>query len=84
MTLIISSLSVLMFAGMVLTSRRRGRRHEFADQTWSVEESMHSGESFESAVPEERERKIRDLSDVGYSPEAARAILESQGSQRND
>ena len=75
MTLIIGSLTVLMLAGMVLSTRRGRGRNDLADQTWSVEESMHSEPSLSSETPE---KQVRDLSDLGYSPEVAKAIVETE------
>ena len=75
MTLIIGSLTVLMLAGMVLSTRRGRGRSDLADQTWSVEESMHSEPSLSSETPE---KQVRDLSDLGYSPEVAKAIVENE------
>ena len=75
MTLIIGSLTVLMLAGMVLSTRRGRGRNDLADQTWSVEESMHSEPSLSSETPE---KQVRDLSDLGYSPEVAKAIVENE------
>ena len=75
MTLIIGSLTVLMLAGMVLSTRRGRGRSDLADQTWSVEESMHSEPSLS---PETPEKQVRDLSDLGYSPEVAKAIVENE------
>ena len=75
MTLIIGSLTVLMLAGMVLSTRRERGRSDFADQTWSVEESMHSASPL---TPETPEKQVRDLSDLGYSPEVAKAIVENE------
>ena len=81
MTLIIGSLTVLMLAGMVLSTRRGRGRSDFADQTWSVEESMHSDSSL---TPETPEKQVRDLSDLGYSPEVAKAIVENEERARRD
>jgi len=81
MTLIIGSLTVLMLAGMVLSTRRGRGRSDFADQTWSVEESMHSDPSL---TPETPEKQVRDLSDLGYSPEVAKAIVENEERARRD
>jgi len=75
MTLIIGSLTVLLLAGMVLSSQRGRGRYELADQTRSVEESMRSGSSHALNTPE---KEVRDLSDLGYSPEVARAIVENE------
>lgn len=81
MTLIIGSLTVLMLAGMVLSTRRERGRSDFADQTWSVEESMHSASPL---TPETPEKQVRDLSDLGYSPEVAKAIVENEERARRD
>ena len=81
MTLIIGSLTVLMLAGMVLSTRRGRGRSDFADQTWSVEESMHPDSSL---TPETPEKQVRDLSDLGYSPEVAKAIVENEERARRD
>ena len=75
MTLIIGSLTVLLLAGMVLSSQRGRGRYELTDQTRSVEESMRSGSSHALNTPE---KEVRDLSDLGYSPEVARAIVENE------
>jgi len=83
MILVIGSMTVLMLVGMVLSTRRGRGRLDFSDQTWAVDESLStvSQPNFESEASEEN--KFQQLSDVGYSPEAARAILESEDRMRN-
>ena len=79
MILIISSVTVLMLAGMVLSVQRGRGRPEFADQTWAVDESMRSETSLE---PPTIEKQVRDLSDLGYSTEVAQAIVDNEESAR--
>ena len=79
MVLAVGSLTVLMFAGMVLSAQRGRRRHEFADQTWAVDESMRSEAP---AGPPTAEKQVRDLSDLGYSPEVAQAIIDNENNAR--
>jgi hypothetical protein len=83
MMLIIGSVAVLMLAGMVLSAKRGRGGPEFADQTWTVNESMDSELQHNPVYETSAENKFQQLSDVGYSPEAARAILESEDILRN-
>ena len=83
MMLAIGSLTVLMLAGMVLSARRGRGRMVFSDQTWAVDESMSSESQNSQMHIASPETKFQQLSDVGYSPEAARAILESEDKMRN-
>jgi hypothetical protein len=83
MILIISSVTALLLAGMVLTAQRGRGRPGFADQTWAVEDSMNSKLQHNSVQGTSAENKFQQLSDVGYSPEAARAILDSEDRMRN-
>ena len=75
MILIISSATVLMLAGMVLTAQRGRGRLGFADQTWAVNDAMQSEAPLD---PPAVEKQVRDLSDIGYSPEVAQAIVENE------
>ena len=75
MILIISSVTALMLAGMVLSVQRGRGRPEFADQTWAVDDAMRS-EALQD--PPAVEKQVRDLSDLGYSPEVAQAIVENE------
>ena len=75
MILIISSVTVLMLAGMVLSVQRGRGRPEFADQTWAVDESMRSEISLESPTIE---KQVSDLSELGYSTEVAQAIVDNE------
>ena len=75
MMLIIGSATVLMIAGMVLTAQRGRGRPGFADQTWAVDDAMQSETPLD---PPAVEKQVRDLSDLGYSPEVAQAIVENE------
>ena len=75
MMLIIGSAAVLMIAGMVLTTQRGRGRPGFADQTWAVDDAMQSEAPLD---PPAVEKQVRDLSDLGYSPEVAQAIVENE------
>jgi len=75
MILIISSVTALMLAGMVLSVQRGRGRPEFADQTWAVNDAMRSEAP---QAPPAVEKQVRDLSDLGYSPEVAQAIVENE------
>jgi hypothetical protein len=75
MILIISSVTALMLAGMVLSVQRGRGRPEFADQTWAVNDAMRSEAPQD---PPAVEKQVRDLSDLGYSPEVAQAIVENE------
>ena len=68
---------------MVLSAQRGRGRSEFADQSWAVYESMDSDLQHNPVYETSAEKKFKQLSDVGYSPEAARAILESEDKMRN-
>ena len=83
MILIIGSVAVLMLAGIVLSAQRGRGRPEFADQSWAFDESMDSELQHNPVYETSAEKKFKQLSDVGYSPEAARAILESEDKMRN-
>jgi len=47
----------------------------FADQTWAVDDAMQSETPLD---PPAVEKQVRDLSDLGYSPEVAQAIVENE------
>jgi hypothetical protein len=75
MILIISSVTVLMLAGMMLSVQRGRGRPGFTDQTWAVDDAMRSEAPQD---PPAVEKQVRDLSDLGYSPEVAQAIVENE------
>ena len=83
MTLMAASVLVLLLAGMVISTRRSRIGVDLSDQTWAVEDSLTNGTSPTPVISPSTEDKFQQLSDVGYSPEAARAILESEDRMRN-
>ena len=74
MTLMIASSAVLLLAGMMMSARKGHSRILMEDQTWSVEETMRDTVE----VVEDTQQQVRDLSDLGYSPEVAQAIVENE------
>ena len=83
MTLMAASVVVLLLAGVLISSRRSRVGIDFSDQTWAVEDSLTNETKYSPVIAVDEEDKFQQLSDVGYSPEAARAILESEDRIRN-
>ena len=83
MTLMAASVVVLLLAGVLISSRRSRVGIDFSDQTWAVEDSLTDETKYSPVIAVDEEDKFQQLSDVGYSPEAARAILESEDRIRN-
>ena len=83
MTLMLASVTALLIAGMVLSARRERIGLHVSDQTWAVENSLSTDSQSSTSREESEEEKFQQLSDVGYSPEAARAILNSEDELRN-
>ena len=81
MTLMAASVVVLLLAGMVISARTTRSRIHMEDQTWSVEQTM-SDSTITIDVAEDSDKQVRDLSDLGYSPEVAKAILENEDRAR--
>ena len=77
MTLMAASVVVLLLAGMVISARTTRSRIQMEDQTWSVEQTM-SDSTITIDVAEDSDKQVRDLSDLGYSPEVAKAIVENE------
>ena len=77
MTLMAASVVVLLLSGMVISARSNRSRFLMEDQTWSVEETMNDTVGTIEAV-EDPQQQVRDLSDLGYSPEVAQAIVENE------
>ena len=77
MTLMAASVVVLLLAGMVISARTTRSRIHMEDQTWSVEQTM-SDSTITIDVAEDSDKQVRDLSDLGYSPEVAKAIVENE------
>ena len=78
MTLMAASVVVLLIAGMVISARSGRSRLHMEDQTWSVEQTM----SNTVETVEDTQQQVRDLSDLGYSPEVAQAIVENEDRAR--
>ena len=78
MTLMAASVVVLLIAGMVISARSGRSRLHMEDQTWSVEQTM----SNTVETIEDTQQQVRDLSDLGYSPEVAQAIVENEDRAR--
>ncbi len=83
MTLMLVSVTALLITGMVLSARRERIGLHVSDQTWAVEDSLSTDSQSRTSREESEEEKFQQLSDVGYSPEAARAILSSEDKLRN-
>ncbi|MEC7685982.1 MAG: hypothetical protein VYB47_00225, partial [Candidatus Thermoplasmatota archaeon] len=77
MTLMAASGVVLLLAGMVISARTNRSRIHMEDQTWSVEQTMHDTVDILDTV-EDSQKQVRDLSDLGYSPEVAQAIVDNE------
>ena len=79
MTIMAASVVVLLLAGMVISARSGRSRLHMEDQTWSVEQTM----SNTVETVEDTQQQVRDLSDLGYSPEVAQAIVENEDRARS-
>ena len=77
MTLMAASVVTLLLAGMVISARTTRSRIHVEDQTWSVEQTMNDTVTNIEAV-EDPQKEVRNLSDLGYSPEVAKAIVENE------
>jgi len=79
MMLMLGSVAVLLIAGLMMSARQDRAKIRVEDQTWSVEETMREV----SPAVESTEQQVRDLSDLGYSPEVAQAIVENEERARS-
>ena len=79
MMLMLGSVAVLLIAGLMMSVRQDRAKIRVEDQTWSVEETMREV----SPAVESTEQQVRDLSDLGYSPEVAQAIVENEERARS-
>ena len=82
-TLMAASIGILLVAAAVMARRSRGiapRIH--SDGTWEVESTMSEAGSSEVQQEAEKEDGVRKLSDIGYSPEVAKAILDAEEQAR--
>ena len=79
MMLMLGSVAVLLIAGLMMSARQDRAKIRVEDQTWSVEETMREV----SPAAESTEQQVRDLSDLGYSPEVAQAIVENEERARS-
>jgi len=70
----IFSMSMILLAGLVLVRRNKPNVREFTDHTENFQQEVtRDNWSKESSV-----QKLDDLTKVGYSPEVARAIIQSE------
>jgi hypothetical protein len=83
-TLMVASASILLIAAAVMARSRSSPMRRFSDGTWEVESNMFQGDNPSLTSAEEKEQGIRNLSDMGYSFEAAKAILENAQMARED
>ncbi|MAU30032.1 MAG: hypothetical protein CMA26_02845 [Euryarchaeota archaeon] len=75
MTMISITMLVLLLAGLVASNGKRRSGIRIKDHTWEVERMMQTPSiSLEKPI-EETQRQVRDLTDFGYSPEVAEAIV---------
>ena len=75
MTMISITMLVLLLAGLVASNGKRRSGIRIRDHTWEVERMMQTPSiSLENPI-EETQRQVRDLTDFGYSPEVAEAIV---------
>ena len=75
MTMMATMMVVLLLAGMVLSNRARRPGIHIKDQTWAVEQTMNPSMGEDYHPTEEPHKNVRDLTDFGYSPEVAEAIV---------
>ena len=75
MTMMAGTMLALLLAGMVVSSRSRRSSIHIKDQTWAVEQTMSRQSEPEYTPIEDPQRQVRDLTDFGYSPEVAEAIV---------
>ena len=67
-------MSMILLAGLVLVRRNKPNVREFTDHTENFQQEVtRDNWSKESSV-----QKLDDLTKVGYSPEVARAIIQSE------
>ena len=82
-TLMVGSAAILLVVAAVLA--RRGRNASlrgFSDGTWEVESTMSDEDIVVIHNPDSKDEGIRKLSDMGYSPEVAKAILDAEEGAR--
>ena len=70
-----STMLVLLMAGMVMSTRSRRTGVHLKDQTWDVERTMAPQLEYEEPQVDDSHNQVRDLTDFGYSPEVAEAIV---------
>ena len=75
MTMMAGTMLALLLAGMVVSSRSRRSSIHIKDQTWAVEQTMSRQSEPEYTPIEDSQKQVRDLTDFGYSPEVAEAIV---------
>ncbi|HIF45388.1 MAG TPA: hypothetical protein EYQ73_01140 [Candidatus Poseidoniales archaeon] len=71
----IVSMTVILLAALVLVQRKRPVARGAQDHTARVESIMNDDWDIERQPVE---KTVEDLTDIGYSPEVARAILENE------
>ena len=76
----IVSMTVILLAALVLVQRKRPVVRGAQDHTARVESMIDEDWDTERQPVE---KKIEDLTDIGYSPEVARAILENEDRVRD-
>jgi hypothetical protein len=82
-TLMVGSAAILLVAAAVLARRSRNSPlRGYSDGTWEVESTMSDEERTTTQNPDPKEEGIRKLSDMGYSPEVAKAILDAEEGAR--
>tara|TARA_Y100000739_G_scaffold225033_1_gene230311 strand:- start:2293 stop:4554 length:2262 start_codon:yes stop_codon:yes gene_type:complete len=82
-TLMAASVGILLVAAAVMARRSRSiSPRTYSDGTLEVESTMSETGSLEVQQESEKEDGVRKLSDIGYSPEVAKAILDAEEEAR--
>ena len=82
-TLMAASVGILLVAAAVMARRSRSiSPRTYSDGTLEVESTMSETGSLEVQQEGEKEDGVRKLSDIGYSPEVAKAILDAEEEAR--
>ena len=73
-----STMVILLMAVMVMSTRARRTRIHVKDQTWEVERTMTTHSEDEGLPVDDSQNQVKDLTDFGYSPEVAQAIVDHE------
>ena len=82
-TLMAASAGILLVAAAVMARRSRiTSPRSYSDGTLEVESTMSEGDGVAVQQTDNNEEGVRKLSDMGYSPEVAKAILDAEEGAR--